>query len=46
MGNKYELIFCIVNAGFADTVMFAVPFPSVTVMSQSCDLGVTPVSLR
>ena len=23
MGNKYELIFCIVNAGFADTVMFA-----------------------
>ena len=23
MGNKYELVFCIVNAGFADTVMFA-----------------------
>ena len=22
MGNKYELVFCIVNAGFADTVMF------------------------
>ena len=23
MGKKYELIFCIINAGFADTVMFA-----------------------
>ena len=23
MENKYELVFCIVNAGFADTVMFA-----------------------
>ncbi len=23
MENKYELIFCIINAGFADTVMFA-----------------------
>ena len=23
MDKKYELIFCIINAGFADTVMFA-----------------------
>ena len=23
MDKKYELVFCIINAGFADTVMFA-----------------------